>query len=175
MKTAIQISSTLLLLLTMSGHILAATLNANDLVKRDGLFFERFTDVPFTGTVEGSEQGSLTNGLRHGPWVFFDDNGHLLSRGNFKNGYENGSWEFYSKNGQLIKKGKFVDGEREGLWIGYWENGNLEFKGHFQNGKKNGHWEYFDRRGEILDKFTGSYKDGLKVGQPKVHLRHLFE
>ena len=124
-----------LLLLTMPIHIFAADLNPNDLVSRDGFFYEKFTDIPFTGTVKGSERGSISDGLRQGLWEFFDDNGNLVSRGNFKDGYENGTWEFYWGNGQLKEKGKFVEGKKEGQWIGYWKNGNLEFKGDFQTGE----------------------------------------
>ena len=37
----------------------------NDLVERDGLFYKKFTDVPFTGKVTGVEQGSLKNGKKN--------------------------------------------------------------------------------------------------------------
>ena len=35
-----------------------------DLVEREGLYYEKFTDVPFTGEVTGVEQGSFKDGER---------------------------------------------------------------------------------------------------------------
>ena len=34
-----------------------------DLVEREGIYYEKFTDVPFSGKVTGSEQGSFKNGV----------------------------------------------------------------------------------------------------------------
>jgi hypothetical protein len=36
---------------------------------RNGLFYNQFTDIPFSGKVTGNEQGSLKNGERVGDWV----------------------------------------------------------------------------------------------------------
>ena len=32
-------------------------LNIDDLIERNGLYFEKFTDVPFTGEISGKEVG----------------------------------------------------------------------------------------------------------------------
>ena len=39
-------------------------LSMDDLVKRDGLYYEKFTDVPFSGNVVGKETGKIKNGIR---------------------------------------------------------------------------------------------------------------
>ena len=57
-----------------------------DLVKRDGLYYKKFTDTPFTGKVEGKEQGSFKNGKQDGKWIYYHDNGQLKSKRQFKNG-----------------------------------------------------------------------------------------
>ena len=41
-----------------------------DLVERNDLYYEKFTDVPFNGKVTGEEQGSFKSGKREGAWVF---------------------------------------------------------------------------------------------------------
>ena len=41
-----------------------------DLVYRDGLYYKKFTDVPFTGEITGEVQGSIKNGKKEGEWVF---------------------------------------------------------------------------------------------------------
>ena len=70
-----------------------------DLVKRQGFYYKKFSDVPFTGDVEELVQGSFKDGLTEGPWVEYHD------------------------NGQVWFKGSYRDGKREGLWIGYYDNG----------------------------------------------------
>jgi hypothetical protein len=51
-----------------------------DLVEREGLFYKKFSDVPFTGKTTGNEQGSLKNGKKDGPWVYYHDNAQKLAR-----------------------------------------------------------------------------------------------
>ena len=36
--------------------------DSGDLVKRDGLYYEKFTNEPFTGNVTGRTQGKIKNG-----------------------------------------------------------------------------------------------------------------
>ena len=80
----------------------------NELVERDGLYYEKFTDVPFTGKVTGSEEGSFKNGERDGPWVSYyddDDNGQLRNKGNYKNGMREGPWVSYRDDGTVNEDG----------------------------------------------------------------------
>ena len=66
--------------------VLSETLD--DLVKREGLLYKKFTDVPFTGEVTGTEQGKLKDGVREGPWVRYDKNGKLMYKKIYQNGEE---------------------------------------------------------------------------------------
>ena len=110
----------------------------NDLVKRDGLFYKKFTEVPFTGTITGEEKGKLKNGKSEGSWIAY--------------------WE----NGQLWYKGDYKNGKQEGSWFTYFQNGQLSSKGDFNNGKKEGSWFRYLRDGTVNNKYTGTYKDGIK-------------
>ena len=68
------------------------SLSYGDLVKRSGLFYEKFTATPFTGEVdEGQARGSIKNGKMEGYWHYYYENGQLASKGNFVNGKSNGS------------------------------------------------------------------------------------
>ena len=59
-------------------------LTMDDLVQRDGLYYKKFTDVPFTGEIdEGLERGNFKKGKQEGTWVFFIGNG---SRNKFLSG-----------------------------------------------------------------------------------------
>ena len=86
----------------------------DDLVRREGLWYKKFSDVPFTGEVEGLQQGNLKNGKQEGLWIL------------------------YWSNGQLLGKGVFRNGKREGPFVRYDSDGNLdtEFSGVYKNDRK---------------------------------------
>ena len=78
----------------------------DDLVKRDGLYFKKFTDVPFTGNLTGKTQGAFRNGKKEGTWFVFYNNGQLSYKGTYKDGEEEGSWVYYSSNGSVLNRGR---------------------------------------------------------------------
>ena len=134
-----------------------------DLVKRDGLYYKKFTTIPFTGKVTGQYQGKIRNGKKHGLWVGFWSNGQLMSKGTYKDGNQQGPNVSYHKNGQLWFKGTYKDGIWDGKWVRYHENGQLHFKGTYKDGKSEGPWEYFNKDGTVDGKITGTYKNGKKI------------
>jgi antitoxin component YwqK of YwqJK toxin-antitoxin module len=73
----------------------------DDLVYRGGIYYQKFTDVPFTGEMTGQIQGSFKNGKREGAWVGYWDNGQLYRKGNWKNGKEEGVWVSYNQDGTI--------------------------------------------------------------------------
>jgi hypothetical protein len=101
-------------------------INSDDLVERDGLFYEKFMDVPFTGNSIGIEQGKISKGKRQGKWLEYYENGQLKLKSNYKNGEYEGEQLGYYKNGQLWVKINYKDGKLEGEFLVYNENGQLE-------------------------------------------------
>ena len=91
---------------------LTESLDFRDLVKRDGLYYKKSTEVPFTGKVTGKKQGSFKNGKKDGLWVRYHSNGQLWGKGTYMNGKRDGSWFWYQDNGELWSKGTFKDGVR---------------------------------------------------------------
>ena len=134
----------------------------DDLVEREGTVYKKFSDVPFTGQVEGMKQGSLKNGLREGSWEEYYNSGALFEKGDYKKGKRESSWVGYHENGQLWYKGDFKNGKQEGSWVNYSKNGQLEGKGDYKNGKREGSWVYY-YDGSVNDQGTGTYKDGVKI------------
>ena len=47
------------------------TCDWDDLVEERGLFYKKFSDVPFTGKATGKVQGELKDGKMDGPWVSY--------------------------------------------------------------------------------------------------------
>ena len=131
------LTSVVLLVLLFPSLALGETIN--DLVKREGLYYKKFTEVPFTGTVTGLVKGKLKNGKWDGPNIVF--------------------WT----NGQLISKGTYTDGKQEGPWVGFWTNGQLMYKGTYKDGKQEGPYVSYNEHGTVNEKKTGTYRNGVKV------------
>ena len=146
----------------------------DELVKREGLYYQRFTDVPYTGKVFGKNQGSFKNGEYDGAWVSYYKDGQLDYKGNYKNGEKDGAWVSYHNNGQLSSKGNYKNGEYDGAWVSYGKNGSLNYKGDYKNGEKDGAWvSYYDYESYGgLDSYgsndqlesKGNYKNGKREG-----------
>jgi antitoxin component YwqK of YwqJK toxin-antitoxin module len=111
----------------------------DDLVGREGLYYKKFTEVPFNGKITGKSQGAIKIGKPDGAWVEYHSNGQLFYKGNYKNGEEEGAWVRYHYNGQLSSKGNYKNGEKEGAWVVYKKDGT------------------------VLDDGTETYKNGEKV------------
>jgi antitoxin component YwqK of YwqJK toxin-antitoxin module len=94
------------------------TVKYKDLIERDGLKYQKFSEVPFTGKVSGSEKGSFKNGKREGAFINYHQNGQLSSKGNYTNDKQEGDWVRYHDNGQLDYTGNYnKNGKKEGEWV----------------------------------------------------------
>ena len=151
-----------ILLLTLLFPSLAYGVTEDDLIKRDGIYYKKFTEVRFTGKVTGKTQGRFRNGIKHGPWVNYYGNGQLGSKGTYKDGKEDGPWFRYWNNGQLWTKGTYKDGKREGPWVSYNVKGQLQKKITYKDDNWDGPWVNYYGNGQLDSKRT--YKDGKKDG-----------
>ena len=91
-------------------------INYKEIISKNGVYYKKFTSVPFTGKIIGKEIGLIEKGKKEGSWVGYYDNGELRYSVNFKNG----DWEVGSYNGQ----GTFT-----------YSNGD-QYLGEFKDGKK---------------------------------------
>ena len=131
------LTSVVLIVLLFPAHALGEKMD--DLVITDGLHYKKFADVPFTGEITGKVQGSFKKGKWDGPWVSYHDNGQLLGRGSYKDGKLDGPYVSYHDNGQIQYKGILKDEVRDGPWVSYNEDGT------------------------VYEKYTGTFKDDVKV------------
>jgi len=160
---------TVLFCLTLS---VGWTLEYKDLIKRDGVFYEKFTDVPFNGKVtlkscESNEPHckelvNLKNGKKDGFGLKFWDNGQLRYKINYVNGVKNGSFIEHHYNGQLETKGFFKNNKKDGSWIKYHSNGQLASEGNYKNDKKDGSWVQYHPNGNLEGKYV--YKNNFVNG-----------
>ena len=56
-----------------------------DIVYRNGLYYEKFSELPFTGNVVGLKQGKIKDGKLKGKWKQYWESGELMEKVNFVN------------------------------------------------------------------------------------------
>jgi antitoxin component YwqK of YwqJK toxin-antitoxin module len=103
-----------------------------DLIWKDGNYYKKSSNIPFSGKVDGDIKGIFKNGKKEGTWVRYYKNGQLFSVTNYKMGRKDGTWITYNNNGMLIEKGKYKNDLEEGPWIRFFENGEINYKGEFK-------------------------------------------
>jgi hypothetical protein len=80
------LASMVLVVLLFPALAMGGEVKLKDLVITSGLYFKKFTEVPFTGKVTGKEQGRLKNGKRVGVWIEYDGNGRVSKEVTYENG-----------------------------------------------------------------------------------------
>ena len=128
-----------------------------DLIKKEGLYYEKFTDVPFNGNVVGRKKGNILKGKIEGKWLIYN-NSQLWIKSNYKNGKRHGEWIRYYASGKLHIKINYKEGKTEGEYLFYNQDGTLKKKGNFKFGKKNGKQFEYNKSGQLLK--TEIFKDG---------------
>ena len=106
------LASMVLVVLLFPALALGETVKFGDLVKREGLYYKKSNDVPFTGKTTGQIQGSFKDGKEDGPWVGYHDNGRVREKGTYKDGKMDGPWVNYKSDGTVWEKqtGTFKNG-----------------------------------------------------------------
>jgi antitoxin component YwqK of YwqJK toxin-antitoxin module len=123
------------------------------------------------------EEGTFTNGLMTGDWVFRfkDGKGNLKGKGSFNNGNgsdlgttgipkngREGIWLLYHPNGKLQAECNYLNGKLEGLRKTYFENGVLESEENYLNGKLEGLYKSYYENGQL--KSDENYNQGERNG-----------
>ena len=139
-------------------------MNYEDLVKREGLYYEKFTDIAFSGDVKGTGVGKIVSGKRVGYWEFRNPDGSLISKVNFENGKGHGAAEYFYGDGNISSKGNWLNGRKEGTWVYFHENGQLSAKGNYSAGEIDGYWVHYYENGDLWSDLTGLFRNGEKIG-----------
>ena len=91
----------------------------SDLVEREGVYYKKGTDVPFTGEVTTYERsgrvyskGFYRNGKEDGPYIAYYEGDQLRRQGHYKNGKEEGWWVYYHNDGSVWVEGTYKDGAK---------------------------------------------------------------
>ena len=116
-------------------------INYKEIISQDGVYYKKFTSVPFTGKTIGKEIGLIEKGKKEGFWVGYHDNGKLRYSVNFKNGKReigsyNGIGTFTYSNGDKYV-GELKDGKKYGLGASIYGNGS-KYRGEYKEDKVHG-------------------------------------
>ena len=117
------------------------SIQMDEIVKRDDIFYRKFSNTPFSGHVES-----------------YHHNGQLKIIGDLSDGKKVGNWVEYYMNGIKKSEGQFADGKKDGAWVYYFLNAKIKEKQLFIYGNKDGLWEKFDVYGNVVQ--TESYQNG---------------
>jgi len=122
---------TLFLLPILLLSLISCSSETDSVVERDGLYYEKFSETPFTGKL-----------------IRYSDDGQLLEKGSFKNGLREGEYVFYwSMSGRLGSKGRYKNGKKEGVWVDYTYDGKVSmFAGTYKNGKNIAPYEWYKQQ-----------------------------
>ena len=111
------------------------SIDSKDLVETDGLWYEKFTNEPFTGNSTRQKQGKVKDGKKEGEWLYYSVNGKLHWKSNYKDGKLHGEWLGYDENGKLRETRIYKDGKLDGEWLWYDKNGKLYSTDIYKDGK----------------------------------------
>ena len=135
-----------------------------DLVERDGYFYKKFNDVPFSGKLNGIWNGKIKDGRRIGLWKEYHENGQIKSKGKYISGKKEGYWENYHENGQIKSKVNFKNDYEDGVFNSFFSNGVAEDIGNYVEGNKQGIWTSIKIENDSYYRDTVHYVDGNKNG-----------
>ena len=112
-------------------------LNSEDYVEGK-IHGKQFIYYPVDPNVEGikiMEMYNYSEGIKHGIWEHYYDNGHIKAKGKYEYGSKHGEEFYYFSNGQIDLSGFYKNGNKTGLWIYYGEDGAKKKEVYYKNGK----------------------------------------
>ena len=147
-----------LLLFILIGCSEPQPIDSNLIIKRDGIYYEKFSQEPFSGKVKGKISGLVINGKLENEVFFYQDDGQLLRIGNFLEGVPSGKWKFYDEDGDIV-----LDGILKGNnFVEYNENNQVSVTGTInENFNCDGEWLIYNDDGEVT--FQSRWNDGNKL------------
>ena len=125
-------------------------------------------EVIFLSKADTSEVKYWRDGLQHGPWRQYYDNGNLKMKANMIDHEFEGKVTFYFKSGRRNIEGRYVNGLREGSWYHYHEDGSIEMQVLYRGGEmvkeKRENGVFIEWLEPEIPLSEISYENGLKNG-----------
>ena len=135
------------------------------LVERDGIFYTKDTNKPYSGRVfslyddgKKKDEGTFKDGklIWRTEWKYHG-NGQKWFEGTFKDGFRDGLFTNWYENGQKKEEYFYDNGKPDGLSTKWYENGKKRQEGPFKDGRIDGLWIEWNENGQKKEK---NYRDG---------------
>ena len=137
--------------------------------ERDGVFYTKDTNKPYSGQVfslydDGKKKGEGT--IKDGKMISkteweYNRNGQKSSERTYKDGEFHGLRTIWFENGQMKYKGTWKNGKQDGLSTRWYENGQKDMELTFKDGRQDGLWTSWYENGQKRDEVT--FKDGEEI------------
>jgi antitoxin component YwqK of YwqJK toxin-antitoxin module len=105
-------------------------------------------DDPLTGKLATFAQHD--NPVKHGEWIGYDHEGHIIWRCQYVLGELDGPATWYYANGQKRTEGAYATDKPVGTWTWWHASGMRSIEGQFDDGSANGEWLAWNASGKIL-------------------------
>ena len=96
---------------------------------------------------------TVVNGVLHGEYKDYYDNGQLWEHSHYKNGVQHGECKLYHDNGQLRVYEHYENGELHGEYKEWYDNGQLKVEENFVSGQLHGKYLSYDESGKLIHKY----------------------
>lgn len=109
---------------------------------------------------ESDSNGKLTysaiikNGVLDGSVVYFYPSGNRKETGSYREGLKHGVWERYEDNGVKTAQGNYNEGKKDGVWLVWDANGVKRFEMKYKDGEKVDTWFEYDSTGSLTAERT---------------------
>lgn len=111
-------------------------------------------------------QYSYVNGVHHGNFIWYFDNGQPEIKRSYVLGKAEGAFKRYHRNGELKEEGNYYNGEQVGKWVSYYDNGQVNTQEFYdERGKNSGEYMLYNKKGILI--YQVSYVDGKRHGEAK--------
>jgi antitoxin component YwqK of YwqJK toxin-antitoxin module len=139
--------------------LIGFSLNAQELIhasKPVQASQEKFNGEHLTYFDNGNVKAKQTvvDGISHGAYTLYHENGVVREQGAFDNGKKTGEWKRYGEQNQLVGIANFVDGQKHGNWKIWDNNGVLRYDMSYQNDSKVDIWYMYDETGNLVSELV---------------------
>lgn len=106
---------------------------------------------------------NYSNGLLHGEFIEYNEDGTFSNKGNYKNGIMHGTFTNYHENNKPASEENYMEGNLDGQSKGWHENGNVAYRHNYSNGSLHGFYYSYFENGKIQDSMF--YENNLLHGK----------
>jgi antitoxin component YwqK of YwqJK toxin-antitoxin module len=94
----------------------------------------------------------LSNGQLTGVAIYYFADGKVKEIANYKNGLKHGEWYQFNQNGNLIMQANYNENKKQGTWKVWDDSGKIRMKMKYHNGNKKGIWKEWNANGSLTNK-----------------------